>query len=57
VAGGAPAPDPDAADVDAVRAGLVEFNTRAVGLDRSVPVAAFARREGVVVGGAVGYTQ
>jgi hypothetical protein len=48
--------EPDAADVDAVKAGLVEFNTRAVGFDKAVPMAVFARRDGVLVGGAVGFT-
>jgi GNAT superfamily N-acetyltransferase len=48
--------EPDAADVDAVKAGLVEFNARAVGVDKAVPMAVFARRDGVLLGGAVGFT-
>jgi GNAT superfamily N-acetyltransferase len=46
--------EPDAADVDAVKAGLFEFNRGVVDLDKAVPIAVFARRDGVL-GGAVGF--
>jgi GNAT superfamily N-acetyltransferase len=49
--------EPSVADLDAVKAGLVAFNARMVGIDKPAPVAVFARRDGVLVGGATGFTQ
>ena len=47
----------DDADLEAVKAGLIEFNSRAAEVSNSVPVAVLARRGGALVGGATGYTQ
>ena len=49
--------EPAAADLDAVEAGLTAFNTRHIGVADASPMAVFARRDGVVVGGATGRTQ
>ena len=49
--------EPDPADLDAVKAGLVAFNAQSVGIDKAEPLAVFARRDGLVVGGATGFTQ
>ena len=49
--------EPSAADLDAVRAGLVAFNERLLGTDKPSPVGVFARRDGVLVGGATGFTR
>jgi GNAT superfamily N-acetyltransferase len=48
--------EPDTGDLEVVKAGLVEFNARVAGFDKAVPMAVFARRDGVLVGGAVGFT-
>ncbi len=49
--------EPDTADLAAVKAGLAAFNARVIGVAEPTPVAVFARRDGVVVGGATGHTQ
>jgi GNAT superfamily N-acetyltransferase len=46
---------PDAADIAAVKAALVSFNTR-VADDDTTPLGVFARRNGVLVAGATGIT-
>jgi GNAT superfamily N-acetyltransferase len=48
--------EPDAADLDAVMAGLVEFNARVADMDKAMPMAVLARRDGAIVGGATGFT-
>jgi GNAT superfamily N-acetyltransferase len=48
--------EPDPADLDIVTSGLVEFNVQAVDADKAVPLAALARQDGAIVGGATGFT-
>ena len=65
VTGVAPAPEgvdvsvtgePDPADLDVVRAEVVTFNASLVAADKARPLAVFARRGGVLVGGMTGFT-
>jgi GNAT superfamily N-acetyltransferase len=48
--------EPDPADVDVIKAGLVAFNTSVAGVDKASPLAVLARRGGALIGGAVGFT-
>ena len=49
--------EPSAADLEAVKAGLIAYNERVAGADKAAPVGVFATREGVLIGGATGFTQ
>jgi len=48
--------EPDAADLDAVKAGLLAFNTSVIGAGQASSLAVFARQSGVIVGGTTGFT-
>ena len=49
--------EPSAAQLGAVKAGLVAYNERVAGVDEAVPLAVFAERHGALIGGASGSTQ
>jgi GNAT superfamily N-acetyltransferase len=49
--------EPSVSNLDAVRAGLVAYNEGVAGADKAAPIGVFATRDGVVIGGATGFTQ